>query len=242
MVRRPASLLGTTAPALAYGGAFLLFLVAPVLPAIGGTGDVNTVLSDVPAMVILAGCVLTLLPARDALPGLALLGLGGGLLAGAFTVAEVIPLANLAKALFAACLGLALARLLAEPIVVVAVPLFVAVLDVVSASRGPTALLARDSSRAGDFLSLYLPAWGGGRAGVLGVTDLVFVAFFASSAWRFGLRRRATAACLVAALPLSLVIELAVDGVVPALPLLAAALLLPNLDLLPRLLRSGSAG
>lgn len=232
MVRRPAALLG-----LAYGAAFLLFLLAPVLPAIGGTGDVNTILSDVPAMVALAACGLVLLPARDALPSLGLLVLGGGLLAGAFTVADVIPLANLAKVLFATALGLALARLLGEPVVVVAVPLFVAALDVLSVAGGPTSLLARDSSRAGEFLSLYLPAWGGGRAGVLGVTDLVFVAFFAASAWRFDLRRRITAVALVAALPLALMIELVLDVVVPALPLLAAALLLPNLDLLPRLLR-----
>lgn len=237
MVRGPAALLG-----LAYGAALLLFVLAPALPPVGGTGDLNTVLSDVPAMVALAACVLVLLPGRDWVPGLALVGLGAGLLSGAFTVAEVVPLANLSKALFAAALGMALARLFAEPVVVVAVPLFVAVLDLFSVARGPTSLLARDSSRAGEFLSLYLPAWGGGRAGVLGVTDLVFVAFFASSAWRFGLRRRATAAALVAALPLALVIELALDVVVPALPLLAAGLLLPNLDLLPGLLRRRPAG
>ena len=237
MVRGPAALL-----VLTYGAALALLLIAPALPAVGGTGDLNTLLSDLPAMVVLAGCVLVLLPARDSAPGLGLLVLGAGLLAGAFTVAEATALANLAKALFAGSLGLLLARLLDEPLVVIAVPLFVGVIDVLSVAGGPTAALARDSSRAGEFLSLQLPAWGGGRAGVLGVTDLVFVAFFASSAWRFGLRRRATAAALVAALPLALVIELALDVVVPALPLLAAGLLLPNLDLLPGLLRRRPAG
>jgi hypothetical protein len=117
------------------------------------------------------------------------------------------------------------------------VPLFAAALDVFSVTAGPTELLARDSSRAGDFLSLYLPAWGGGRAGALGVADLVFVGFFASSAWRFGLRRRATAVALLAALPVSLALQLGTGGAFPVLPVLAAGLLLPNLDLLPRLLR-----
>ena len=222
--------------ALVYAGTLALLLAAPLLPAVGGTGDLNTALSNIPAMLALGGCVLALLPGRDFVPGLALTALAAGLLGGALTVAESIALADLAKALFAGSLGMLLARLLAEPAVVVAVPVFVAALDIASVAGGPTSLIARDSSTVGDFLTLYLPAWGGGRAGVLGVADLVFLAFFASCAWRFGLRRRATAAALLAALPLALAIELATDRLVPALPLLAAALLLPNLDLLPELL------
>jgi hypothetical protein len=232
VVRRPAAVLIAV-----YGSALALFVLAPALPAVGGAGNLNTVVSDVPAMLLLGGCALALLPGRDAPGGLVLLVVGGGLLGAAFTVAGVDPLANVAKALFAGSLGLLLAHLLAEPVVVVAVPLFAAALDVFSVTAGPTELLARDSSRTGDFLSLYLPAWGGGRAGALGVADLVFVGFFASSAWRFGLRRRATAVALLAALPASLALQLATGGAFPVLPLLAAGLLLPNLDLLPRLLR-----
>ena len=233
MVRRPAALLTAV-----YGATLALFVLAPALPAVGGSGDVNTVVSCVPVVLLLGGCALALLPARDAPAVLVLLVLGAGLLGAAFTVAGVDPVANVAKALFAGALGMLLAWLLAEPVVVVAVPLFAAALDIFSVSAGPTELLARDSSRAGDFLSLYLPAWGGGRAGALGVVDLVFIAFFASSAWRFGLRRRATAAALLAALPASLALQLVSGGAFPVLPVLAAALLLPNLDLLPRLLRS----
>jgi len=233
VVRRPAAVLTAV-----YGTALALFVVAPALPGVAGGQDVNAALSDVPAMLLLGGCVLALLPARDGPGGLVLLVLGGGLLGAAFTVVGADPVANLAKALFAGSLGLLLARLLAEPVVVVAVPLFAAALDVFSVTGGPTELLARDSSRAGDFLSLYLPAWGGGRAGALGVADLVFVGFFASSAWRFGLRRRATAIALLAALPASLALQLLAGGAFPVLPMLAAALLVPNLDLLPRLLRA----
>ncbi len=234
MVRGPAALLTG-----AYGGALLLFGLAPVLPAIGGTSDLNTALSDIPAMLALALCVLALLPARDAPLGLALVAAGAGLLAGAFTVADAVALAALAKALFAGSLGLLLAWLLAEPAVVVAVPVFVAVLDIASTLGGPTSRLARDSSAAGDFLGVYLPAWGGGRAGVLGVPDLIFLAFFAAGAWRFGLRRRVTAVALAVVLPATLAVQLAVGGVVPALPPLAAALLVPNADRLVRLLRAG---
>jgi len=210
--------------------------VAPVLPAAGGTGDLNTALSTVPAMLALGACVLATLPGRDFVPALALTVLAAGLLGGALTVAEAVALADLAKALFAAALGMLGARLLAEPVIVVAVPLFVAALDIASVAGGPASTILRGSSDVSDFLTVYLPAWGGGRAGVLGVADLVFLAFFASSAWRFGLRRRATAAALLAAFPLALAIELLTDRVVPVIPLLAAGLLLPNLDRLRDLL------
>lgn len=237
MVRGTAALLIVT-----YGGALALMLAAPALPAIGGTSNLNTAISDVPLMLCFVGAVLALLPARDEPAPLAMLALGAGLLAGAFTVADAVVLGNLAKLVFAGALGLLLARLLADPVVVVAVPLFVAAVDVFSVAGGPTSLLARDTSRAGEFLGLYLPAWGGGRAGVLGVADLVFVGFFASCAWRFGLRRRATAAALLAALPLTMAVQLLGGGTIPALPVLAAALLVPNLDRLGDLLARRGQG
>ena len=72
---------------------------------------------------------------------------------------------------------------------------------------------------------------------MLGVADLVFLAFFAASAWRFGLRRRATAAALLVALPAALAIELAADRRgARAARCWPRRLLLPNLDLLPGLL------
>jgi threonine dehydrogenase-like Zn-dependent dehydrogenase len=194
VVRGPAAVLALLAGCLA--AALAYFLTAPALPDVGGTGDLNTILSDVPAMLLLAGCVLVLLHARDEPFVLALLALGGGLLAGAFTVADASAAGNVAKALFAGSLGMFLAWALAEPAVVVAVPLFVAGIDVASVAGGPTQLLAREQPRAADFLSLPLPALGGGRAGLLGVADLVFLAFFAAAAWRFGLRRRLTAVAL----------------------------------------------
>jgi hypothetical protein len=126
--------------------------------------------------------VLVWLPARDEAFALGLLALGAGLVAAGATEAGSIPVADVTKALFAAALGMLLAWALDEPAVVVAVPLFVAGIDIASVAGGPSELLARDSSEAGEFLSVYLPAWGGGRAGVLGLADLVFLAFFAASA------------------------------------------------------------
>jgi hypothetical protein len=233
---RPAALIA------AYGLALAYFLLTPLLPDLDGTGDANTLASAGVTAVVLAGCVLALLPARDEVGALALLALGAGLVAAAATEADAVPVADVTKALFGAALGMVLARLLAEPAVVVAVPLFVAGIDVASVAGGPSELLARESSRAGEFLSVYLPAWGGGRAGVLGVADLIFLAFFAAGAWRFGLRRRVTGLALVLALPATVAIQLELDATVPVLPMLAAALLAPNLDLLPGMLAREGGG
>jgi len=227
---------------VAYAATFAYLLVTPVLPDVGGTSDTNTLVSNIPTMLLLAACVLVWLPARDEPFVLALLALGAGLLAAGATEAGSIPVADVTKALFAATLGMWLAWALDEPAVVVAVPLFVAGIDIASVSGGPSELLARDSSRTGEFLSLYLPAWGGGRAGVLGLADLIFLAFFAASAWRFDLRRRATGIALMLALPATVVIQVELDVAVPALPVLAAALLLPNLDLLPAMLARADTG
>ena len=238
MVRRSASLLAVPL----YAALLAYLLITPVLPDVGGTGDVNTLASDVTTLLLLGGCVLAMLPARDDGFALGLLAFGAGLVAAGMTEAGSIPLAGVTKALFSGALGMLLARLLAEPAVVVGVPLFVAGIDVASVAGGPSELLSRDSSDAGEFLSVYLPAWGGGRAGVLGVADLIFLAFFAASAWRFGLRRRVTGAALLAALPAAVAVQLTLDVTIPALPFLAAALLVPNLDLLPRLLARGRTG
>ncbi len=227
---------------VAYAATFAYLLVTPVLPDVGGTSDTNTLVSNIPTLLLLGACVLVWLPARDEAFVLGLLALGAGLVAAGATEAGSIPVADVTKALFAATLGMLLAWALDEPAVVVAVPLFVAGIDIASVAGGPSELLARDSSGAGEFLSVYLPAWGGGRAGVLGLADLVFLAFFAASAWRFGLRRRATGIALMLALPATVAIQLELDVTVPALPVLAAALLLPNLDLLPGMLARADTG
>lgn len=231
MVRRPASLL-----IAAYAATFAYLLITPVLPDIGGTGDANTLVSDIPTMLLFAACVFVWLPARDEPSPLAFVALGAGLVAGGATEAGSIPVADVSKLMFCAALGLLLAKIGSEPELLIAVPLVAAGIDILSVAGGPSDLLARDSSRAGDFLSVYLPAWGGGRAGVLGLADLIFLAFYASGVWRFPLRRRVTTVALALALPATVVIQISLDTPLPVLPILAVALLLPNLDLLPRLL------
>jgi len=231
VVRGPSALLA------AAGGGIAYLLLAPALPDLG-EGEAAVLVPGSIGLALLGVLALCLVDLRDSAPLAALLGLGAALLAAAMTVADAGAVADVPKALFAAALGVVLARVLATPAVVLAVPLFVAAIDVWSVSSGPTSRLLEQDSGAVDFLAFAIPAWGGGEVGRLGISDIVFLAFFAALAWRYELRRLVTGTALVGALVLALVVEVAVDRALPVLPFLAAALLLPNLDRLPGLLRA----
>ncbi len=231
MVRGPSALLA------AAGGGIAYLLLAPALPDLGD-GEAAVLVPGSIGLALIGVLALCLIDLRDSAVLAALLGLGAALLAAAMTVAQAGAVADVPKALFAAALGVVLARVLATPVVVLAVPLFVAAIDLWSVSSGPTSrLLARESGEV-DFLAFTIPAWAGGEVGRLGISDVIFLAFFAALAWRYGLRRLATGAALVGALVAVLVVEVAIDRALPVLPFLAAALLLPNLDRLPGLLRA----
>jgi hypothetical protein len=134
------------------------------------------------------------------------------------------------EALAWAAAGVAFAVVLDAPPLVVALPLFVAAVDLVQswgAAAGPPA------GAPGDALVLTLPD-GSGR---LTAPEAVFLGAFAAYARRFGLRERLTLAAMAAAL------VVAVGWApLPALALLSAGALLPNVDRAPALLRGEAAG
>jgi hypothetical protein len=235
--RRPgAGTLAFVAPlvALAY------FLAAPALPALPA-GDATTIVAGSVGLLMIAVTALSIVPAAGGLFGPLLIALGAGLLVGTLNAGGTGGVgagANVAEALLAASVGLLFARWLETRVVAVAVPLIVAGIDIWSVASGPSSRLLDRGSDTVDPLSFDLPAWGGtGSAGHLGLSDAFFLTMFAAWAWRYGLRRRATIAGLVLGLIGSLVLALVLDRAVPALPLLAAGYLLPNLDRLPGLLR-----
>jgi len=247
VVRRPAAVLtrpragpGTVAIAapllaLAY------FLAAPALPPLPD-GDTTILVAGGVGLLMIAASALAILPACETLAGPLLIALGAGLLAAALNAARVGAGANVGEAMLAGALGLLFARWLATPIVAVAVPLFVAAIDVWSVANGPSSQLLADGTESVDALSFDLPAWGGsGSAGHLGLSDALFASMFAAWAWRYGLRRAATIAALTLALVASLVLGLLLDRAIPALPLLAAAYLLVNADRIPALLSRAQA-
>ena len=233
MVRGLSALLGAYALALAY------LIVAPHLPAPSDI-DGAALASGAAGLVAFGLCALALVPAWDEPVPLVLLAFGAGLIAAVLTATDARTAEDLFKVATVSALGLLLAwALRSMPAVVIAVPIFVAAIDLWSVLSGPTSQLLRAQPETLDHLSFVLPAWKGGLgAAQLGVSDIVFMSFFAGCAWRYGLRRWATAPLLVVSLVATLAVGVWADRAVPALPGLALALLLPNLDLLPGVLRA----
>jgi hypothetical protein len=244
VVRRPAAVLTPRhrrpGPGSLALGIWLLalayFLAAPALPALPA-GDPTVLVAGATGLLIVTATTLSLLAARDTIVGPLLIAVGSGLLVGALNAAGVGAGANVFEAMLAAAIGLLLARWLRAPAIAIAVPLFVAAIDLWSVASGPGSRLLSGGPATGDPLSFDLPAWGAaGSAGQLGLSDAVFVALFAAWAWHWGFRRAATIAGLALGLLASLVLGVVLDRAIPALPLIVAGYLLPNLDRVRRLL------
>jgi hypothetical protein len=242
VVRRPAAVLTRRGPAtLAFAApfaAFAYFLLAPALPALPA-GDIAVLAAGVLGLLLVAAATWVVLPAYEMLFAPLLIALGAGLLVAACNsdgAHGVGAGANVFEALLAGSGGLLFARWLAVPIAAVLVPLFVAAVDVVSVAAGPTSRMLDDGTAVVDALSFDLPAWGhAGSAGHLGLSDAFFLSLFAAWAWRYGLRRGPTIAGMLLGLVGTLVLGVALDRAIPALPLVAAGYLLPNADRLRRL-------
>jgi hypothetical protein len=227
--------IGAPLAALAY------FLAAPALPALAA-GNTTWAVAGGVGMLMVAASTLALLPAYESLFGPLLIALGAGLLVAALNAAGVGAAANVPEAMLASAIGLLFARWLATPVIAIAVPIFVAAIDVWSVASGPTSRLLKDGTDSVDPLSFDLPAWGHmGSAGHLGLSDALFLSMFAAWTWRYGLRRTATIVGLTLGLLGSLACGLLLDRAFPALPLLAVGYLLPNLDRLPALLSHADA-
>lgn len=237
MVRGPAALLGLLA-AQAY------VLLAPSLPVIADV-DTSILVASAVGSAFVFLCIACITPVSDVPPLLVLLAAGAfGLVAG-LNVADVgagaTPIESIAYAAFGGLFALGLLA----PSLALALPVFVAGIDVVSTyAGGPSELLANaGQTQSGDPLSLELPDWGNGLpAGRLGISDAVFAGVFLVFARRFGLRMWATAFAMWVATVCAIVLKIEFDRAVPVLPLLAAAYFLANADRLPALLRAASRG
>jgi len=217
--------------------AFVYFAVAPALPELPA-GDARVLVAGGVGMLMIAATALSLVPARDTTIGPLLILLGTGLLVGALNAGGVGSNANVVEAMLAAALGLLFARALSTPLIAIAVPLFVAAIDIWSVASGPSKELFEAPGDRVDALSFDIPSWGDGESiGRLGLSDAVFLAMFAAWAYRYNFRRTATIAGLVLGLIGSLVLGVLLDTTIPALPLIAAGYLLPNLDRIGAVLR-----
>lgn len=149
--------------------------------------------------------------------------LAGGLLTGALDAAGLQLGATPAEALLAAAAGVLFARVFCVGALVLALPVLLAGIELGTGGGGVTAL-----PTGGDPLVLGLP--GGHRLELLTV---LWAAAYAAWAHAFGLRCGVT----WAALAVVLLVTAARDGDLPALTLLAVALLGSNLGRLGGLLR-----
>ncbi len=180
------------------------------------------VVAVVAGLVAVADAPLALVPAL----------LGAGLLVAALDVNHVAAGATPFEAVLFACLGIAFAVVFDTPGLAIALPLFVAAIDIIQASSGGSAgLFALSTSRPGDALTLELPDWGTGLAAArLSVPDVVFLAAFAAYARRLGMRERAAELGMLIGLLAAVASEVLLDSELPTVALLAAGYLIPNVD------------
>jgi hypothetical protein len=225
VVRGPAALLAVVGAALAY------FLVAPELPQlhppelsalVACTVGLAFVVAIVAGLAAMADAPLTLFPAV----------VGAGLLVAALDANDVGAAATPFEAILLCSLGIAFAVVFDAPALAVALPLFLAVIDIVQAQgSGSAGLFTLSTSKPGDALTLELPDWGTGLAAArLSAPDVVFLGAFAAYARRLGLRERAAEAGMLLGLLAAVASEVLLDSELPTIALMAVGYLAPNVD------------
>jgi len=223
----------TPRPWSAAGAAVVLIAIGALsgfAPAFSIRADI--VVSAALSLTVVAWLVWTLYPLR-ALGHRVLLVTLVGLLTGALlTWAELLPLANVAKVVAAAALGLWVAENLEHASWVVLVAVVSAVVDIVSVYGGPTKALLDEGPRVVGYFTVAL-TWSGHDAAegytALGVSDVVFFSLYLAAARRFALRPLASAVAMVASFVVTIIAALWWEAL-PALPLLSVAFLAVNAD------------
>jgi hypothetical protein len=201
----------------------------------------NIMLSSALLLSLVAVLVWGLLPLHAQGRRLPLLTAAALPLAVLFVWLGWVPLANVAKVVAAAALGVWIAEELEKPSWIVIVAVVSAVVDVVSVVAGPTkAILDKGPVVVGYFTVAvtwagytYSEAYTG-----LGISDVIFLALYLGSARRFGLRVGWSAVAMVVSF-LTTIAAAMWWTALPALPLLSVAFLAVNSDLLWRKLRQG---
>jgi hypothetical protein len=225
VVRGPAALLAVVGAALAY------FLVAPELPQlhppelsalVACTVGLTFVVAIVAGLAAMADAPVTLFPAV----------VGAGLLVAALEASDAGAAATPFEAILLCSLGIAFAVVFDAPALAVALPLFLAVIDIVQAQSGGSAgLFTLSTSKPGDVLTLELPDWGTGLAAArLSAPDVVFLGAFAAYARRLGLRERAAEVGMLLGLLAAVASEVLFESELPTIALMAVGYLAPNVD------------
>jgi hypothetical protein len=140
--------------------------------------------------------------------------------------------ADLARILAAACVGISLARYITSVGTVLIVVVAAIAADVFSVFAGPTEALVRTNSPLLDFLLLVFPTFGTPLGFGLGLSDFIFLALFAAAARTLDLRYTATLLVVCTAAFLAVTAGLLLARPLPALPFIAIAFVVGNADLI----------
>ena len=230
MVVRAAALLALVVDLAVY------YAAADRLPAIGLWWNVALLgLLVIPATFALVGLALPARRSRLLLPvSVALIGLAVLLESQELEIA-----ANFVKLAAVTGAGWFFLGFFEEVSWIVLIAVLVIPIDVVSVARGPTRTLIEDQPQVFDYLSIAFPIPGERSAAQLGLPDVLYYALFLGAADRFGLRVWQT--WLACTLSFGATLAITVGGDVtglPALPLLSAAFIAVNADLIWVHLRS----
>jgi hypothetical protein len=213
-----------------------------VLPAISGSEASRIVAGAVAALLIIAVAsgVATLADAAFVVP---VVLLGSALVAGALNAAGVGAAATVPETVVYACIGILFGVWLEAPALALAIPVFVAGVDIISVAGASGHGVAHGALRSGDPLSLELPDWHNGLAAArLGLADVVFAGAYATFARRLGLRFVAGSIGMAVGLAVGLVISIANDTPLPELAFLGGGFLVPNADRIVALFRPNPEG
>lgn len=224
--------------ALAGGAALALFTAySSLVPAVHPL-RLDIVVSMALALPLLAVLLCGLAPLRTLghrLLLIALVALAAALL---LTYVGWLPGANVAKAVFAASVGLWLAAQIDSLAIFVVVAVLAALVDTFSVltAAGPTNTLLNKAPQVVGYFTVAMTWFGYSYRdaySAIGTSDLLFFSLYLGAALQFRLRVRLTVVAMTASFLLTVVLALW-SRALPALPLLSAAFLLANADLLWR--------
>ena len=229
---RAAAVLAALAALVAYSA------LAQHLPTLTDWWDVAVLsLLVIPATFLL---VWLTLPVREVVgpAGLALAAAALVLVAVACAMTGLDTPANIAKLAAATVVGWWFLTFFEAATWVLLVAALIVPVDLVSVARGPTRQITEEQPQVFDALSIFLRIPGEEATAQLGLPDILFFALFLGAAVRFGLRPVATWVAMTLSFGATLAVAVAFDEAgVAALPLLSAAFVLVNADLLWRSFR-----
>jgi len=227
-------------PALVAGALIILWgFLSSRLPALPVRADI--MLSSALVLSLVAVLVWGLLPLHTLGRRLPLLTAAALPLAILFVWLGWVPLANVAKVVAAAALGIWIAEELEKLSWIVIVAVVSAAVDIVSVAAGPTKAILEQGPVVVGYFTIAV-TWAGYTYSEaytgLGISDVIFLALYLGAARRFGLRVGWSAVAMVVSF-LATVAAAMWWTALPALPLLSVAFLAVNGDLLWTKLRRG---